>query len=232
MIIIDNVSISSSISLSTEERESKRPKYKNLYEEVMDLRLEVERQQARYQRVRSELQLFKQAKEQEVENLKARIHYLEQHHFGDKKDNRKNNDKLKPEKDPSDRKRKRGACKGEKRQGKSRRDYSKLEKRTETHDIEESERYCPGCGKEHPEIKNEDIAEVIEIEVKPYIRRIVKKKRRKSFSCGHILANVSDEMPIKETSPDEPSITAAQRPWIAVILRYSHRWFKKNTTPL
>ena len=79
----------------------------------------------------------------------------------------------------------RGQQKGKAREESSRRDYSHLPAKEEAYDVDEAEQSCPQCGQVNPLIASEEASEIIEIEVKGYRRKIIKKKRRKGCQCDN-----------------------------------------------
>ena len=79
----------------------------------------------------------------------------------------------------------RGQQKGKARENSSRRDYSHLPAKEEYYDVDEAQQSCPKCGQVNPLIASEDESEIIEIEVKGYRRKIIKKKRRKGCQCDN-----------------------------------------------
>lgn len=79
----------------------------------------------------------------------------------------------------------RGQQKGKARKNSSRRDYSHLPAKEEYYDVDEAQQCCPQCGQVNPLIASEDESEIIEIEVKGYRRKIIKKKRRKGCHCDN-----------------------------------------------
>lgn len=79
----------------------------------------------------------------------------------------------------------RGQQKGKARENSSRRDHSHLPACEEYYDVDEAEQSCPHCGQVNPLIASGDESEIIEIEVKGYRRKIIKKKRRKGCSCDN-----------------------------------------------
>lgn len=81
----------------------------------------------------------------------------------------------------------RGQQKGKARKNSSRGDHSHLLAKEEYYDVDEAQQSCPHCGQVNPLIASEDESEIIEIEVKGYRRKIIKKKRRKGCSCDNSL---------------------------------------------
>lgn len=79
----------------------------------------------------------------------------------------------------------RGQQKGKARENSSRRDYSHLPAKEEYYDVDEAQQTCSICGQVNALIASEDESEIIEIEVKGYRRKIIKKKRRKGCQCNN-----------------------------------------------
>ena len=127
-------------------------------------------------------------RELEAENaeLKAKLKLREKQLFKRKseKSGGNGNKQTSPEKQQVSRN-SRGQQKGKSRKNSSRRDHSHLPAREEYYDIDQALRSCPVCGQANPEIARVDESEIIEIEVKGYRRKIIKKKRRKGCQCDN-----------------------------------------------
>jgi transposase len=84
----------------------------------------------------------------------------------------------------------RGQQKGISRENSSRRDYSDLPAQEEYCDVDEAQQCCPQCGQVNALIAGGDETEIIEIEVKGYRRKIIKRKRRKGCQCDNGLPSI------------------------------------------
>ena len=140
---------------------------------------------------------FDQAKEREKEleaenaQLKAKLKLREKQLFERKseKNKGKGNEQSGSGRNPG-RSKPRGQQPGQARNNSSRRDYSPLPAKEEHYDVDEAGQCCPKCGQANPLIDSEDESEVIEIEVKGYRRKIIKKKRRKGCQCDNGLPSI------------------------------------------
>ncbi len=123
-------------------------------------------------------------RELEAENaeLKAKLKLREKQLFERKSEKGKGREQVGSEKKQASSK-PRGQQQGKDRKNSNRRDHSHLPVREEYYDVDEALQTCPICGQENPEIASADEAEIIEIEVKGYRRKIIKKKRRKGCQC-------------------------------------------------
>ena len=73
-----------------------------------------------------------------------------------------------------------------------RRDHSNLAVIEETSDLHDQQRFCPGCGESvEPVVGMDDVASVIEINVKAYVRKIRKPCYRPTCTCGLLPGIVS-----------------------------------------
>lgn len=127
-------------------------------------------------------------KELEAENaqLKAKLKLREKQLFERKSEkNKANGNEQVDSGDKPTSTKPRGQQKGQARANSSRRDYSHLPAKEEHYDVDDAQQCCPKCGQVNPLIASEDEAEVIEIEVKGYRRKIIKKKRRKGCQCDN-----------------------------------------------
>lgn len=126
--------------------------------------------------------------ELEAENaeLKAKLKLREKQLFERKSEKARGNgnEQANPENQQASRN-PRGQQKGKARKNSSRRDHSHLPAREEYYDVDEALQCCPVCGQVNPEIASADESEIIEIEVKGYRRKIIRKKRRKGCQCDN-----------------------------------------------
>ena len=125
-------------------------------------------------------------RELEAENaeLKAKLKLREKQLFERKSEKAKGSKQAQSE-DKQTSGNPRGQQKGKARENSSRRDYSHLPAKEEYYDVDEAQQTCPLCGQVNDLIASEDESEIIEIEVKGYRRKIIKKKRRKGCQCDN-----------------------------------------------
>jgi len=64
-----------------------------------------------------------------------------------------------------------------------RRTYPELERIEEVHDVHENEQTCPCCGLTREEFFKEEESEIIEVDVKAYVRKVVRKSRVSKCNC-------------------------------------------------
>jgi len=151
---------------------------------------------------------------QEIQQLNARIRYLEQKLYGRKSEksssSEKNTSASSPNDDPS--KRKRGQQPGS--SGHGRRDYSHLPVHEEIHELDEA--ICPKCGcplHEDPLLGTDD-SETIEIEVKAYRRKAKKKKYKKACQCEGVPGIITAPGPAKLIGKGKLGISM----WVHLLL--------------
>jgi transposase len=125
--------------------------------------------------------------EAEVENLRGENRKLQDQHFGRKSEKSSTGDRsnhLEGESDDRDSSgpRKRGQRKD--RPGPPRRDYSHLPVVDDLRELPEDQRICPQCGAALSPSNTED-SEQIEIEVRPYRRRIRRRRYQRTCTCSN-----------------------------------------------
>jgi transposase len=146
-----------------------------------------------HERARAREELLKQ----EIQQLNARIRYLEQKLYGSKSEKKtsseKNTSALSSSDDPS--KRKRGQQKGS--PGHGRRDYSHLPVKEEIFELEKT--VCPICGCPYQEASFLDTnnSEVIEMKVEAYRRKIQRKQYKKGCQCTGVPGIITAPGPAK-----------------------------------
>ena len=135
---------------------------------------------------------FDTAKQRQVEleaenaELKAKLKLREKQLFERKSEKAKGNASVQGNAENQQSSRNpRGQQKGKARENSNRRDYSHLPAKEEAYDVDEAQQSCPECGQVNPLIASEEESEIIEIEVKGYRRKIIKKKRRKGCQCDN-----------------------------------------------
>ena len=154
---------------------------------VISLRMEVARLTAELgteQEKTRQLEQQKAALEKEVEALRSTRSVLSKALYGSRSEQQK-----KPKSD-----RPRGQQKDKPGHGRTAR--PDLEKKEERHDPPENARLCSCCGK--PYVANGDRAsEVIEIEVKAHVRRIVRGRWRQACDCAGVPGEVVAPAPLR-----------------------------------
>jgi transposase len=120
--------------------------------------------------------------QQEVEHFRGENAKLQAQLFGRKSEKQSSRDRSNHlEGEESSSKRRRGQQPGN--SGPKRRDYAHLPAVDEPVDLPEAQRACPKCGQALSPSDAEE-SEVIEIEVRPYRRKIRRRRYRRTCSCG------------------------------------------------
>lgn len=150
----------------------------------------------------------------EIAELKAKLALRERQLFGKKseKDTSKNESENSPEKQ-----RGRGQQKG--KAAPSKRDYSHLPITVEVQSIDEHDLLCPCCNAPYVDIGSSEDSDTIEIEVKAHIRRVKRKKYKRSCQCH--------QQPVILTAPHLPKVMAKSHlgnsVWVYFLLqKYWH----------
>ncbi len=113
----------------------------------------------------------------ELDGCKARIRDLEQRLYGKKSEKSSRAGGSEPRSSARPRGQQRGAP------GHGRSDRSQLPVLEEVHDLEEQAKHCPGCGKPFvPFAKSED-SQIVEVEVRAHIRKIIRRQYLKGCEC-------------------------------------------------
>jgi transposase len=161
--------------------------------------------------------------EAEVEHLRGENRKLQDQLFGRKSEKFSTQDRsnhLEGENDDqeSSRPRKRGQRKD--RPGPPRRDYSHLPVVDDFRELPEDQRKCPQCGKPFSPSDTED-SEQIEIEVRPYRRRIQRRRYRRTCNCSNCARTVTAPPPPKLIPKGLLGISV----WVEILIDkfFSHR---------
>jgi len=182
-----------------------------LLQENRSLRWERNHYKSLLDRARAREELLKQ----EVQQLSARIRYLEKRLYGrnsEKKTSKSKSNSSTASSSDGQPKRRRGHQPGS--PGHGRRDYSHLPVQEEIFGLDES--VCPHCGcpyQEDPFLGTED-SELIEVEVRAYRRKIRRKKYRKSCQCKDIPGIITAPGPAKLIAKGKLGISA----WVTLLL--------------
>jgi transposase len=151
---------------------------------------------------------------QEVQQLKARVRYLEQKLYGRNSEKKTSSEKNTSTSSSNDNtsKRKRGQQPGS--SGHGRRDYSHLPVEEEVYDLDEA--VCSECGcplHEDPLLDTED-SEIVEIEVKAHRRKVRRKKYKKTCQCDGVPGIITAPGPAKLI----PKGTLGISVWVHLLL--------------
>jgi transposase len=163
-----------------------------------------------HERARDREELLKQ----EVQQLNARVRYLEQKLYGRKSEKNSSSEKSTstPSSGDDPSKRKRGQQKGG--AGHGRRDYSHLPVEEEIYELGEA--VCPVCGCPYQEASflDTDDSELIEIKVEAYRRKIQRKQYKKACQCAGIPGIITAPGPAKLILKGKLGISV----WIHLLL--------------
>ena len=153
------------------------------------------------------------ALKKELQDKNARIKYLSRQLY--KKKTEKS--KKRPESDKKNsepKKRNRGQQPGHPASG--RRDQEHLPKKEEDYDLAESDKYCSTCGLPFTDMHHTEDSELIETqEVKGYVRKIRRKKYKRSCSCPGTKGIVTAAGPAKLI----PHSRYGTSVWIHILMR-------------
>ncbi|RLA86983.1 MAG: IS66 family transposase [Deltaproteobacteria bacterium] len=153
-------------------------------------------------------------RKQEVQQLNARIRYLEQKLYGRKSEKKTSSEKNTSTSSSNDdtSKRERGQQPGS--PGHGRRDYSHLPVEETVYKLDEA--VCPKCGcplHEDPLLDTDD-SETIEIEVKAYRRKAKRKKYKKACQCDGVPGIITAPGPAKLIDKGKLGISV----WVHLLL--------------
>ena len=168
-----------------------------------------------YKRLHEKTSTREEVLKQEIQQLNARIRYLEKRLYGRKSEKNTSNPKSNSSTaSPSDGepKRSRGHQRGS--PGHGRRDYSHLPVKEEIFELDEA--VCPHCGRPYQEgtfLGTED-SESIEIEVRAYRRKARRKKYRKGCQCKETPGIITTPGPGKLIDKGKLGISV----WITLLL--------------
>jgi transposase len=148
---------------------------------------------SQHERARAREELLKQ----EIQQLNARIRYLEQKLYGRKSEKSSSSEKNNSTSLSSDDSSKRGRGHQPGSPGHGRRDYSHLRLEEEIYELDDA--VCPKCScplHDDPLLGTED-SEIVEIEVKAYRRKIQRKKYKKVCQCDGVPGIITAPGPAK-----------------------------------
>jgi transposase len=183
----------------------------HLLEENRSLRGERNYYKCLFERARAREQLLKQ----EIEQLNARIRYLERRFYSrksEKKTSKARGNSCTVASSDGEPKRSRGHQPGS--PGHGRRHYSHLPVQEEIFELEEA--VCPHCGcpyQENTFLGTED-SELIEVEVSAYRRKVLRKKYKKRCQCQEIPGIITAPGPGKLIDKGKLGISV----WVTVLL--------------
>jgi transposase len=197
-----------------------------LRQEVAELRRENSelRQQAGYWKAQHARAVHRaEHLEAEVENLRGENRKLQDQLFGRKSEKSSTQDRsnhLEGESDDRDSSapRKRGQRKDQ--PGPVRRDYSHLPVVDDLRELPEDQRICPQCGAALSPSNTED-SEQIEIEVRPYRRRIRRRRYQRSCTCSNCPRTLTAPPPPKLIPKGLLGVSV----WVEILIDkfFSHR---------
>ena len=182
-----------------------------LLQEKRSLRWERNHYKSLLDRARAREQLLKQ----EVQQLNARIRYLEKRLYGrnsEKKTPKSKSNSSTASSSDGQPKRSRGHRPGS--PGHGRRDYSHLPVQEEIFGLDKS--VCPHCGcpyQEDPFLGTED-SELVEVEVRAYRRKVRRKKYKKGCQCQEIPGIITAPGPSKLIDKGKLGISI----WVTLLL--------------
>jgi len=148
---------------------------------------------SQHERARAREELLKQ----EIQQLNARIRYLEQKLYGRKSEKSSSSEKNNSTSLSSDDSSKRGRGHQSGSPGHGRRDYSHLRLEEEIYELDDA--VCPKCScplHNDPLLGTED-SEIVEIEVKAYRRKVRRKKYKKVCQCDGVPGIITAPGPAK-----------------------------------
>jgi len=183
----------------------------HLLQENRSLRGERNYYKCLFERARAREELLKQ----EIEQLNARIRYLEKRLYGrksEKKTSKSKSDLSTASSSDGQPKRSRGHQPGS--AGHGRRDYSHLPVKEEIFGLDEA--VCPHCGcpyQDDPFLGTED-SELIEVEVHAYRRKVLRKKYKKGCQCKDIPGIITAAGPAKLIAKGKLGISV----WVTLLL--------------
>ena len=223
--LVDPLPATEPADLSELVRELRR-EVLELRQEVAELRRENSelRQQAGYWKAQHARAVHRaEHLEAEVENLRGENRKLQDQLFGRKSEKSSTQDRsnhLEGESEDRDSStpRKRGQRKD--RPGPPRRDYSHLPVVDDPHELPADQRICPECGAPLSPSNTED-SEQIEIEVRPYRRRIRRRRYQRTCTCSNC--------PRTLTAPPPPKLIPkglfGVSVWVEILIDkfFSHR---------
>ncbi len=150
---------------------------------------------------------------EEIETLRARIRYLEQQLFGRKSERSGKGDRRRSDQTGSaQHKRPRGQQQGAPGHGRTRLDHLPAE--DEVADLDEADKRCPCCGKPLLPLAGTEDSEVLEIEVRAYVRRIRRKRYQAGCSCGKVAGIVTAPAPNRLIAKGKYGISL----WVEILL--------------
>lgn len=148
--------------------------------------------------------------ENQIKHLQAKVKLRERQLFGKKSEQgAANNESLKKNKPKLNR----GQQAGKKTP--SKRNYSHLQVEPEVRDVPENERLCPCCQAPYADMGTTEDSDLLEVEVQAHIRRIKRKKYRRTCSCP--------SQPVILTAPLPPKVLSKSHlgnsVWIHLLMQ-------------
>jgi transposase len=133
--------------------------------------------------------------EEEIQQLKARIRYLEKELYGRKSEKPSGGSERKSAEEQEEEKKPRGHQEGA--PGHGRRNNEHLPVVEEVYELAEGELRCPICGLPYEPLRETEDSEQVEVEVRAYRRRIRRRRYRRSCRCEGNARTVTARGPLK-----------------------------------
>lgn len=146
----------------------------------------------------------------EIKELQAKLRLRERQLFGKGSEKNKKENEGCP--DVKKKKKKRGQQPGA--PGHGRKKHDNLPKKDEYHDLPEEERLCSCCGLPFDDFPGTEESEVVEVEVRAHVRRIIRRKYIRTCACPNLPVIVTAKGPDKLI----PKGGYGDSVWIQVII--------------
>lgn len=146
----------------------------------------------------------------EIKDLEAKLRLRERQLFG--KGSEKSNKKNERQSGEETEKKKRGQQRGA--PGHGRKKHDNLPKADEYHDLPEEEKFCPCCGLPFKSFSGTEESEVVEVDVRAHVRRIIRKKYIRTCTCPNLPVVITAKGPDKLI----PKGAYGDSVWIQVLL--------------
>ena len=151
-----------------------------------------------------------EALQNEIKELQAKLKLREKQLFGKGSEKKKNENEGQPGEEKE--KKKRGQQPGA--PGHGRKKHDNLPKIDEEHDLPEEEKLCSCCGLPFEEFPGTEESEVVEVEVRAHVRRIIRRKYVRTCACPNLPVIVTAKGPDKLI----PKGAYGDSVWIQVLI--------------
>jgi len=156
-----------------------------LKKEILELGCERGYWEKQHQRAREREEKLKE----EIQQLKARIRYLEKELYGRKSEKSSGGSERTSKEEQEEKKKPRGHQQGA--PGHGRRNYEHLAVVEEVYELAEEESQCPICGLPYELLPGTEDSEQVEVEVRAHRRRIRRRRYRRSCRCEGIRRTIT-----------------------------------------